>query len=285
MATTRRLISIACHLFIQNRQKISNYHISTILSNMYSATSTISYASILYIVLYGVVSWYNANAYQILDFINNLFDLCCCTNQPDYYPTSDFPWSENIRGHYQDIREEFLDYANKFTLPRMKTIDHFQTFMDTTEIPWNFLFLKVYNVETDKLQHFPKTKELLSHIPRHTSVMISILPAGKSLAPHCGSYKGVLRYQLALIVPKDNINCKLVVNNKPYWWKEGEDLMFDDTIVHYVVNNTDEMRVVIMLDIQRDFHNIVLDLLNTIIIYCMRFNPTIRDIIKNTNKY
>ena len=78
----------------------------------------------------------------------------------------------------------------------------------------------------------------------------SILAPGKHIPPHKGPYKGIIRYQLALKVPKSG-ECKLLVDNTPYFWKEGEGVLFDDTYTHEVVNNSTEHRIALLLDVKR----------------------------------
>ena len=52
-------------------------------------------------------------------------------------------------------------------------------------------------------------------------------------------------------MPKEG-NCQLFVDNKPYTWTEGKGVMFDDTYVHEVRNETKETRVAVLLDIRRN---------------------------------
>ena len=82
------------------------------------------------------------------------------------------------------------------------------------------------------------------------SAYFSILAPGKHIPPHKGPYKGILRYQLAISVPKGE--CKILVGSKPYYWKEGESILFDDTYIHEVVNNTEGYRVALLLDVKRN---------------------------------
>ena len=115
--------------------------------------------------------------------------------------------------------------------------------------------------------------------------MISILPPGKKIPVHVGPYKGVLRYHLGLKIPKDINNCFIVVNKKKYCWEEGKDVLFDDTLEHYVENNTNETRVILFLDIKLNFNNILLNSINSFISTFGQFNDTVVDIVNNVNKY
>ena len=96
----------------------------------------------------------------------------------------------------------------------------------------------------------PKTSSLLRSIRGVKSAYFSVLSPGKHIPPHKGPYKGIIRYQLGLSVPKSG-ECKLIVDNKEYFWKEGEGVLFDDTYTHEVQNKTKEIRIALLLDIKR----------------------------------
>ena len=81
--------------------------------------------------------------------------------------------------------------------------------------------------------------------------MFSILEPGKHIPRHIGFFKGVLRYHLALEVP-DEGECYILVGGEKYSWKEGEDVLFDDTYLHEVWNKSSKQRVVLFCDVLRD---------------------------------
>lgn len=102
-------------------------------------------------------------------------------------------------------------------------------------------------------KNFPKLSKLIERCPEILSCAVSILPGRKGIPIHIGYYKGILRYQLGVVIPKDKKNCFICVNGEKYNWSSGKDVMFDDTFAHKVYNNTDEIRVVIYMDIARPF--------------------------------
>jgi beta-hydroxylase len=79
--------------------------------------------------------------------------------------------------------------------------------------------------------------------------------------------KDVMRYKLAIKVPRDRENVFICVNGEKYNWTEGEGVLFDDTYPHKVYNNTNEDRVVLYMDVLRPFLNPFLDLLNRFVVY------------------
>lgn len=219
--------------------------------------------------------------YMLLSTITDIFEKYADYN-PEFYNT-DASWCEELRNNYKIIYEEYVNYTKNNKLKRYKEIDPNQKIADISDIPWDILFLRTYNKNTDKIKYFPKTYKLISKIPNCTLAMFSILHPGKIIPPHRGIYNGVLRYHLALKTPKDNDKCYIVVNNIKYHWKEGNDIIFDDFYTHYVKNETDECRVVLFLDIKKQFNNVFLDTLNNVLLYFGKFNNTVIDVVKNTN--
>lgn len=221
------------------------------------------------------------NGYFILHIINKI--LSPFSNGPTFLPTKD-KWCKDLRENYAIIKQEYIDYCKTKKLKRSREIDVNQSALDTGDIPWDVLMLRVFNKNTNKIIHFPKTYQLIKKIPGCTFAMFSVLNPGKHLAPHYGPSKSVLRYHLSLIVPKNNNNCFIKVNDQYYNWQEGQDVMFDDTYLHSVENNTNEPRVVLFLDIKRKYNNIFLDWMNNTILYFAQYNCVVSNIVENTNK-
>ena len=191
---------------------------------------------------------------------------------------------QNLRNNWTIIRDEYIDYNSKYKdhLHRSRDLIPMNADIDTGDIPWKNIILRAFNSDTDLITHFPKTYNLIRD--DCTFAMFSILPPNKKLAPHYGPYNGILRYHLGLIVPKDKNNCFLMINDNKYIWGEGDDILFDDTLLHSVENNTNDTRVVLFLDVRRTFDNPIISILNKTILYFGKFNTTVDIIVDNTNK-
>lgn len=243
---------------------------------MYISIWIISIISIIILILFKISS-----GYFLLNYVNIFYSLFI--DNQEFYDTK-YDWCKELRYNYKNIRDEYLNYIKDIgKLKRFKDIDKVQEMYDVSDIPWHVLFLRVYNKDTSKISYFPKTYSLISKIPGCSLAMFSVLHPGKIIPPHTGPFKGVLRYHLALITPKDHTKCRIEVNKIRYNWKEGEDVMFDDTFYHNVINDSDESRVVLFLDIQRDFENIFLNTINNSILYFGKYNDTVNEIVLNTN--
>ena len=83
------------------------------------------------------------------------------------------------------------------------------------------------------------------------SCVVSVLEPGTKIPMHVGYYKGIMRYMVAVEVPRDRDGVWLNVNGTRYHWTEGEDVLWDDTYPHAVYNITAERRVVLYMDVVR----------------------------------
>jgi len=231
-----------------------------------------------------LIIFYFLNGYFLLYLVNLI--LYPFTSGNAYLPTK-MKWCKELRDNYTVIRDEYINYSKQNKLKSFRDIDLNQKTTDTGDIEWPILMLRVYNKETNKIKHFPKTYNLIKKIPGCSLAMFSVLPPGKRLAPHKGPSRSVYRYHLSLIVPdapkQESNGCFIKVDNKNHYWETGKNVMFDDTYMHSAENNTDKTRVVLFLDIKRKYNNIILDTINDNLMYYAQFNDTVNNIVKNTN--
>jgi len=111
---------------------------------------------------------------------------------------------------------------------------------------------------------YPETASMLKKIePAHLhGAGFSWLKSGAHIYPHTGyvSDNRIIRAHLGLSIPKltrDGVivtkkDCWLRVGGETKTWKEGELLIFDDTVEHEAQNNTNKDRIVMILDFYKD---------------------------------
>ena len=165
-----------------------------------------------------------------------------------------FPMHKKLKDNWKTIQAELVELLkNENDIPQFDEVDKIQKFITNKDSgAWRVFMFKAYdNWQKENCDKAPKTTALLKEIPGITTAMFSILGPQKHIPPHNGFYKGVYRYHLALIIPKEG-ECYIVNGGQRYDWKEGEDILFDDTYKHAVWNKTDETRVVLFCDIFRN---------------------------------
>ena len=147
---------------------------------------------------------------------------------------------------------------------------------------WRIINLKVGDeYSSDANKHFPALVRLLKDIPEVCSCSISVLQEGVHIPIHVGYYKGIMRYMIPIIVPKDLENVFLCVNELKYSWTEGVGVLWDDTYPHKVYNNTNEIRVVIYMDVVRPLSG-ALNAMNRFILRLASNSKIVKDEIKKT---
>lgn len=156
-------------------------------------------------------------------------------------------------------------------IPKMEGIAGNKTVGGIHSIKWKSFMLKSGNFIAENCHYCPVTTDLLRKIPRVKQAFFSILEPNQHIKPHFGYYRGFLRYHLGVIIPYDNIDkkCWIRINDNPednlrrdklkitnseiYHWKNGEGIMFNDYYLHDAANESDQIRVVLFLDIVRKF--------------------------------
>jgi len=164
-----------------------------------------------------------------------------------------FPDYLILEENWKEIKQEIERVINSGkTLPKFHEVDDGQEYIsDEDGLSWSLLNLLLYDMWIQKNADLcPKTTSVLKRLRGVKSANFSVLAPGKHIPPHKGPYKGVIRYQLALSVPKSG-ECKIIVDDKDYFWIEGKSVLFDDTYTHEVINNTNEVRIALLLDIKR----------------------------------
>ena len=117
---------------------------------------------------------------------------------------------------------------------------------------WRLLNIKAGDLYSEvALQYFPFLVSILKQLPEVQSCVISVLEPGIQIPIHVGYYKGILRYMLPTHIPNDKKNVYLCVNGIKYHWAEGDGVLWDDTFPHKVNNNTNEIRVLLYMDVVR----------------------------------
>jgi aspartyl/asparaginyl beta-hydroxylase (cupin superfamily) len=169
-----------------------------------------------------------------------------------FFKEEQFPWVADLETNWQVIRQE-LDQVMQFVddLPNFQDISERQ-YRIANDDRWKTYFFCAFSYKAQKnCDRCPETTRLIEAIPGLKVAFFSILAPGKHIPAHRGKHKGLIRYHLALKVPEPREQCRIRVDNEIRHWEEGKSLLFDDTYIHEVWNDTDGYRVVLFLDIAR----------------------------------
>jgi aspartyl/asparaginyl beta-hydroxylase (cupin superfamily) len=164
-----------------------------------------------------------------------------------------FEWVERLEKNSDVIRQELIAllYGQKH-LPNIQDISPRQMKLSKGSDGWkSYFFCLVGHRFDESYKRCPETGKLLDSIPDLQLAFFSVLAPGMHIPRHRGSYKGVLRCHLGLIVPQPRTDVRMTVGDALVHWDEGKCVIFDDTHRHEVWNDTDGIRVVLLFDICR----------------------------------
>jgi ornithine lipid ester-linked acyl 2-hydroxylase len=228
-----------------------------------------------------IVQWTIAVGERILAPIERFIGRRSLVGEATFFANDRFPWIAEIEANWETIREELMSVLeDREALPNFQDISKDQIEI-TDDDRWKTLFLYGYGFEAKLgVELCPRTAELMRRIPGMTTAMFSILSPRKHILDHRGPYKGVLRYHLGLIVPRDAEACRIRVGDDIRYWEEGKSMVFDDTYNHEVWNDTDETRVVLFVDVLRPLPA-PWDQLNRAIIKAIGYSPFVLDAKRN----
>ncbi len=181
---------------------------------------------------------------------NLLFYLFSAVGRRNYLRVEALPGLATLRQHWPQLRAEAEKvFAEVLPAPVDPKYDlAFHSFMKKG---WNRFYLCWYGKPLPSaLRHAPESVRLLRDLPEIRGAMFALLPPGKTLGRHRDPYAGALRYHLGLATPNDD-RCWIKVDGEPYSWRDGQDVLFDETYIHEAANQTEQRRIILLADVRR----------------------------------
>jgi beta-hydroxylase len=163
---------------------------------------------------------------------------------------SSFPELGVLRENWETIRDEAAALYRGGHVKAAEKYDDlaFNSFFRTG---WKRFYLKWYGEPLPSARELcPQTVALVESIPYLNAAMFALLGPRSHLVVHRDPFAGSLRYHLGLITPNSS-DCRIEIDGTPHVWRDGEDLLFDETFLHHAVNDTDEARIILFADVMR----------------------------------
>jgi len=171
------------------------------------------------------------------------------------------PELAKLRENWQTIREEALRAYGTGDIAISSRHDDigFNSFFKKG---WKRFYLKWYGDPLPSAREVcPKTVELVQSIPSVNAAMFTLLAPGSKLPVHRDPFAGSLRYHLGLVTPNSD-RCAIEIDGEPHTWRDGEDLLFDETYLHRAANQTQTPRIILFCDVARPLRTPVVRALN-----------------------
>jgi aspartate beta-hydroxylase len=191
-------------------------------------------------------------------------------------PVAYFPASKGFAAAWRPLRDEALSVARNLPeVPRFHELMPQQAEISANDDrDWRMLVVKAYGVLVPRnAARCPALTELVSSAPEVLSAALSFLAPRKHVSMHRGPFRGVIRFYLGLSVPlaTDGLpGTSLVIDGRAYRIGDGQCLLWDDTFAHEVRNDTEELRVALLLDIRRRGMPLDMEMLSRLVIAAAR---------------
>ena len=178
-----------------------------------------------------------------------------------FYPREDFAWIDKLEAATDDICLELLAILNR-------GVEVFEPYIEGNpnrpqktandlidSEDWTSCFLwKNGTAVPEMIERCPKTMAALADLPltrikgRAPSILFSRLEPGAKILPHTGLLNSRLICHLPLIVPD---GCHFRVGNETREFVKGKAWVFDDSINHEAWNSSNQIRVILLVEIWR----------------------------------
>lgn len=168
---------------------------------------------------------------------------------------SEFPNAAKFTNAWRDIRDEALG-VRLGKVPRFHDIMPEQADISANDgLDWRMFVLKAYDMAVpENLARMPVLGRLLAECPEVKSAAVSFLAPRKHIPSHRGPFRGIMRFHLGLVIPHQADGRPatiMMIDHQEKRITDGEGMLWDDTYPHEVMNNADETRIALLLDVWR----------------------------------
>lgn len=169
-------------------------------------------------------------------------------SEPAVYATHLIPEIAVIEANFELIKDELNRVLKEENL-KAKAF-HKRRYAKSPN--WNQIELLVYGLEyPERIQLFPQTYKIISKLKGVSTVYFSFLDAKSKIQPHNGDTDAYYRIHLGIKVPAQLPDCGLEVAGEKLAWQEGKCFAFNDIYYHSAWNNSEENRIVLIIDLLR----------------------------------
>ena len=198
-----------------------------------------------------------------------------------FLDTELFPFTVALEANWLEIREELLEILKyREAIPTFHDISPDQARISIGR-NWQTFVLFGFKQKMEKnCSLCPRTTAILEGIPGLQTAWFSILSPRYHVPRHKGVTRGILTCHLGLMVPPEKEQCRIEVKGEARHWEEGRALVFDDGMRHEVWNNSDQDRVVLLIQFTRPMR-LLGRLVNATTISLLKFTAYLRDPKKN----
>ena len=222
---------------------------------------------------------------KVLLGLGNLMSPFSKISSTPIIPKEEFEWSALLEENWEGIKAELMKLLeHDDALPNIQDIQPAEAFLNS-ENKWKTFFFFGFGIKAQKnCEKCPTTTKVLEQIPGMITAFYSILYPGMHIPAHRGIFKGIVRTHLGLLVPGKTGDSRMRVGKEMIKWENGKAVFFDDTYNHEVWNDSDGIRVVLLIDTVRPYKS-PFNKLNQSIINSVTNSVYVKDAFKKNEEW
>ncbi len=177
----------------------------------------------------------------------------------EYFDRHHFPWLSELEARTDVIRKEAIallasdhEAIRPYVQQESGLPENKWSKLDQSK-DWSACFLWHFGKKIEAICDLcPETAKAIEAVPRSNipgkapTAFFSILKPRTRIPPHTGVTNTRAIVHLPLVVPRD---CYFRVGGETRPWEEGKAFVFDDSIDHEAINDSDEVRIILILDV------------------------------------
>lgn len=177
----------------------------------------------------------------------------------EYWDPVEFPWLQDVANETEAIAAELAAVASAQSAERVPYIQYASSepLAQWRSLNFNPDWTAIHLIERGRIVDSnaalcPRTMALLERMPQPwiegcgANAMFSLLAPRTAIPPHGGVANFRLLCHLPLVVPG---KCWFRVGAQMRDWERGKPWVFDDSIEHEAMNETDELRIILIFDV------------------------------------
>lgn len=180
-----------------------------------------------------------------------------CGHLPDRLAPTRLPWAAEVAAAWPRMKDEVIAYLDAGSMPHTAEVSGLDPDSDEgrASVPadrgaWRTVVLQFFGEWIEEnCTHFPRTVHAVRSLKGMTSIGFTALDPHSHIAAHSGPNQGALRFQLPIVVPGPPGSCRIRVGAEMVEWHEGEAVLFDLSVDHEAWNDSDDVRVLLMIEV------------------------------------
>jgi len=160
-----------------------------------------------------------------------------------FHDAKQFPFIQRLEEAYSAIKKEFDHlYEEGLIGP------HRENAVNTAAGYWGEFNIYNFGKQSSGSTLIPRTLDALRSLPGTEEMSLayfSVLYPETRIKPHYAPFNMRLRIHLPLSIPS---SCGMRVAGKNITWQEGKCIVFDDSFLHHVWNDSATIRVLLLAD-------------------------------------